>query len=75
MDAEELLDLWEAHNDRPAWIMEHADALNEHTDTSERVPVSSIYDVRQWMDSYKATVTRQLREAVDGDTTNTDGDE
>jgi len=71
MDAEELLDLWEAHNDRPAWIMEHADELNTHTDTSERVPVSSIYDVRQWMDSYKSTVTRQLREAAgetEGDT-------
>jgi len=54
--------------------MEHADALNEHTDTSERVPVSSIYDVRQWMDSYKATVTRQLREAA-GETDNGEGDE
>jgi hypothetical protein len=74
MDRDELLTTWEREKDRPAWIMEHADAINEHTDLSERVPVSSIYEVRQWMNSYKAVVTRQLREAA-GESDTTEGDE
>lgn len=66
MDRSELYDLWQANKDRPAWVMEHRDELHEHTNTSDPIPASSIFDVRQWLSSYKPTVTRQLNDDADG---------
>jgi len=72
MDVSELYRKWNQNKDRPAFVMEHADEINDHVETDERVPVKSIYQVRQWLSRYKGTVTRQLAkqagEAVDGDT-------
>ena len=76
MDAEDLLEVWEQHNDRPQFVIEHADALEEHTNTSESIPTDRVYKAREWLDRYRAVVTRQLREAVENsDTPNTDAPE
>lgn len=66
MDPSELYQAWQAQSDRPAWVREHRDQLNEHTDTSEPVPDGSLAEVRDWIRRYKGTVTRQLDDAVPG---------
>lgn len=66
MDATDLLELWEQNKDRPAVVREYSDDLNEHLNTAEPVPDSdSLWKVRRWLERYKSTVTKQLREAAD----------
>lgn len=66
MDAETLREYWEANKDRPAFVLEHREDLMEYVTTSEPIPKDGIYGVREWLASYKATVTRQLNEAASG---------
>lgn len=61
MDREELLSEWEQNNHRPAYVREHREAIHAHTDLNEPIPDGSLAQVRRWLDSYKGTVTRQLR--------------
>jgi len=85
MERHELYGLWQSrgHKDRPAWVLEHADEIEEHTDTSEPIPRDSIYAVRDWLDRFKGTVTRQLSpddaeggtDPQNAETTTTDGAE
>lgn len=64
MDREELHDLWAANKDRPAFVRERREEIHEHTDTSDPIPDSdSLAAVRDWLASYKGTVTRQLGES------------
>lgn len=77
MDRSELFDVWQRNKDRPAFVREYADEIEAHTDTSDPVPDGTLFDVRQWLDSYKGTVTRQLDDSADGtdphnDTSDTD---
>lgn len=65
MDAAALRQLWHENNDRPAFVREHRDAIHEYTATSEEIPDKSLFEVRQWLTKYKATVSRQLNDAVD----------
>lgn len=74
MDEAELYEHWQSNKDRPAWVLEHRDEIHEHTDTDDPVPTSGMFDVRQWLDSYKGVVTRQLT-PEDGETPTADDDE
>jgi hypothetical protein len=63
MDRAELQELWDRNKDRPAFVREYAAEIEAHTDTDEPIPTDgSLYEVRQWLDSYKAVVTRQFGE-------------
>lgn len=65
MDIEQLRRLWHANKDRPAFVREHADALGDHLTVSESVPEDgSMYQLRDWLERYRPTVTRQLDEAA-----------
>ena len=67
MDRETLADLWDANKDRPAFVMEHREALEDHIDTEDPIPESgSLYEIRQWLARFKGTVTRQLNDSEDG---------
>jgi hypothetical protein len=66
MERAELFDLWERNKDRPAFVREYADEIEQHTDTADPVPEGTLFDVRQWLESYKGTVTRQLNDDEDG---------
>jgi len=78
MDASDLLELWNAdagrgrqNKDRPAFVRQHRDALAEHTNTDDPIPEDgTAADLRAWLGTYKATVTRQL-----GENTNPDAEE
>jgi hypothetical protein len=82
MDRSDLYELWQRNKDRPAFVRSHREAIHDHTDTEAPIPDGSLYQVRQWLDSYKGTVTRQLNDdtdgtdpqddAADGETTTTD---
>lgn len=67
MDAAELRRLWHENNDRPAFVREHRDVIHEYTSTSDDIPDKSLFEVRQWLTTYKATVSRQLNDAVSAD--------
>jgi hypothetical protein len=83
MEQSDLHELWQAdagqgrqNKDRPAFVLEHADALADHVATDDPVPTKGLKDAREWLESYKATVTAQLA-GVDGDgcpETTDDGD-
>jgi len=61
MDRAELLQAWKDNAGRPQWVMEHADDLAEHVDTSDPVTdPGSVYEMDQWLSRYKSTVTKQL---------------
>lgn len=49
------------------WVREHRDEVHEYTNTSDPVPDGSTAEVRRWLNSYKGTVTKQLREAAEGE--------
>lgn len=74
MDRDELYELWQANKDRPAFVLEHREELADHTDTSDPIPTSSIYEVRQWLKNYSGTVTRQLNDDEDGTDPTDDAD-
>lgn len=79
MDRDSLFDAWQANKDRPAWVRENRDEIHDQTNTSEAIPDGSIYEVRQWLQSYKGAVTRQLQpdddpDADADDSTDADGD-
>jgi hypothetical protein len=63
MDAEELSQLWHRNKDRPAWVREHREAIQEHTDIDEPIPNGALSKVRRWLNDYKGVVTRQLPDA------------
>jgi hypothetical protein len=52
---------WQNHNDRPAWVRENADRIDAAVDTSEPVPTGELADVRDWVDRFKSTVSKQLQ--------------
>jgi len=62
MDREELREVWSENKDRPAFVREHREEIHEYTDTNDPVPDGSLHEVRQWLDRFKSTVTRQLGE-------------
>jgi hypothetical protein len=70
MDRETLSELWNAdagrgrqNKDRPAFVREHRDALMEHTNTDDPIPEGgTAAELREWLATYKSTVTRQLKE-------------
>lgn len=67
MERSELLAAWKAHSDRPAWVMENREALEDHIDTSDPIPENgSLYEIRQWLARFKSTVTRQLNDDEPG---------
>ena len=77
MDVETLRDQWDDNRDRPAWILNHREDLEEHIDTSEEIPAGGMHAVRSWTSRFASTVSRQLNEAVDtpdGDESAEDGD-
>jgi hypothetical protein len=66
MDRSELYSLWQRNKDRPVWVRKNADAIEEHTDTSDPVPDGSVFEIRRWLDKYKPVVTRQLNDDSEG---------
>jgi len=67
MEQSRLYDLWQAdahggrqNKDRPAFVLQHAAELNEHVSTDDPVPTTELKAAREWLSSYKATVTAQL---------------
>jgi hypothetical protein len=63
MDAEELTQQWQRNKDRPAWVRENREAIQEHTDIDEPIPNGALSKVRRWLNDYKGVVTRQLPDA------------
>ena len=63
MDPSTLLRRWEENAHRPQWVIDARDQLAEYTDTADPIPRRKA-DLGDWMDRYKPTVTRQLREAA-----------
>lgn len=63
MDRQELYEEWQNNKHRPIYVREHRDVIHEHTDIDEPIPDGSAAEVRDWLDSYKGTVTRQLGES------------
>ncbi len=74
-DPDELLDEWHDNNDRPAWVRARRADLMAHLSVDDAIPSSSLADIHSWLERYRSTVTRQLSDAVDGETDNTQGDE
>ena len=68
MDLGDLRRAWHATGkDRPAWVREHADDLRSHLTIDEDIPdEGSMYRLRDWLERYRGTVTRQLDDAIDG---------
>jgi hypothetical protein len=66
MDRAELYELWQRNKDRPAFVRNYREEIHEHTDTEDPIPDGSLFQVRQWLDSYKGVVTRQLNDDTDG---------
>lgn len=80
MDQAEVYDLWQAdaghdrqNKDRPAFVREHRDVIDEHIDTDDPLPGAddSLAAFAQWLDDYKGTVTRQLN-PENGETSTTE---
>lgn len=73
MDRQALYDAWAGTDgytpgkQRPAWVREHRDDLMDVLDVSEEIPTdASLAAVRDWLERYRGTVTRQLNDAEDG---------
>jgi hypothetical protein len=61
MDQREVFEEWQANKDRPAYVREHRETLAEHIDTSDPIPEDgTLSRVRDWLQRYRGTVTRQL---------------
>ena len=60
MDRADLFELWQANKHRPTFVLEHRDQLAEHIDTSEPIPTSGTFAIRQWLEAYMGVVTKQL---------------
>lgn len=67
MEQDELHEHWKQHNERAAWVRENRDSIHEHTNTSEEIPPGSLYEVRQWLKSYKSVVSKQLKPDEDSE--------
>jgi len=52
-------DTWQEHNDRPAWVRRHRDELMDATGLEIPQSLAALPD---WLDDYKSTMTRKLRE-------------
>lgn len=70
MDRETLFEHWQRNKDRPQFIRAHREAFVEHlSDTTAGhlpAPDASTYEYREFLNSYKAPVTRQLNDDADG---------
>jgi len=75
MDRSELYKEWTENNDRPAWVRARREDIHEHTSTSDPIPNGSLFEVEQWLNSYKGTVTRQLNDSEDGTDPTDDADD
>jgi len=90
MERQELYEYFkERGTDRPVWVRENRDELMEHLNVDEPIPgeEASTYEVRDWLERYRSTISRQLnddsddadphdeQEREDGDTPNTDAAE
>jgi len=65
MDPGELRRLWHLNKHRPAWVREHAAALEEYLTVEESIPeAGSMAEARDWLERHAPTVTRQLDDAV-----------
>lgn len=72
--ATDLYDEWEApggapgmsNKDRPAWVRENRERLEEIIDTDEPLPSAdeSLTAFRDWLERHKGTVTSQLSAAA-----------
>ena len=61
MDRAQLYEQWQANKDRPAYVREHRETLEAHIDTTDPIPEDgSLHEIREWLNDYKGTVTRQL---------------
>lgn len=65
MSTKELLDEWEANRDRPAWVQQNSDRLEDVADVE--LPTSRA-GIEDWLATHAHVVTRRLREAVDDET-------
>jgi len=60
MDADEIARLWASNKHRPAFVREHADEIEQHTDIDEAIPDTTLAEVAQWCDRHAETVDDQL---------------
>lgn len=71
----DLRELWGRNKHRPAFIREHRDAIATHTNLDESPPESdSLFQMREWLDRYMGTVTRQLAETTTDDDAEAEGE-
>lgn len=67
MDRETLYDLHKRNGDRPQFYREHRDAFAEHLSETTAAklpdPDASTFEWRQFINSHKGVITRQLQES------------
>lgn len=65
MDPGDLRREWHANKHRPAWLRERRAELHEALTVDEPIPDSgALSELRDWLDRYAPTVTRQLDDRV-----------
>ncbi|AFH22458.1 hypothetical protein OSG_eHP27_00030 [environmental Halophage eHP-27] len=69
MDREELFEIWQRNKDRPQFVREYREELQEHTTDGVEWPApdASTFEYRQFLNRSKGTVTRQLGETTTGE--------
>jgi len=60
MDADEIARLWAHNKHRPAFVREHADEIEQHTEIDEAIPDSTLPEVARWCERHAETVDEQL---------------
>ncbi|GGO03493.1 hypothetical protein [Haloarcula pellucida] len=63
---------WQQYNDRPAWVRRHREALMDATGLEIPQDLAAVDD---WLDRYKAHMTRKLRNDHDEDESTDNGGE
>jgi hypothetical protein len=79
MERTELLELHQRNSDRPQFYRAHRDEFADHLSdtTAEKMPNpdASTFAWRQWLESHRGVITRQLNDDADGTDPTDDADE
>lgn len=69
-----LYERWQENKDRPAWVRNNRSEIEERVEVGDRIP-EPLAAIDDWLDKYKATVTRQLNPENDDDSMAEGGDD
>ena len=60
MDADEIGRLWAINHDRPAFVREHREEIEQHCEIDEAIPDGTLAEVARWCDRHADEVADQL---------------